>query len=151
LALAEARVTAVVGESGSGKSTLARLFCRLLKPTSGQLLFDGSPVPAGGRGRREYARDVQMVLQDPFSSLNPVHDIRYHLARPLILHGTVRRGQALDDAIADLLTRVALTPPAGFMAKYPHELSGGQRQRVAIARALAARPRILLADEPISM
>jgi peptide/nickel transport system ATP-binding protein len=151
LSLPEEGITAVVGESGSGKSTLARMLARLITPTSGQILLDGRPVPASNRGRRDYARDVQMVLQDPFSSLNPVHDVRYHLARPLILHGTVRRGQALDEAIAGLLARVALTPPAGFMAKYPHELSGGQRQRVAIARALAARPRILLADEPISM
>jgi peptide/nickel transport system ATP-binding protein len=151
LSLPEQGITAVVGESGSGKSTLARMLARLITPTSGQILLDGRPVPTSSRGRRGYTRDVQMVLQDPFSSLNPVHDIRYHLARPLILHGTARRGRALDDAIADLLTRVALTPPAGFMAKYPHELSGGQRQRIAIARALAARPRILLADEPISM
>ena len=92
-----------------------------------------------------------MVLQDPFSSLNPVHDVHYHLARPLIVHGTARRGRALDEAVADLLARVALTPPEAFMRKYPHELSGGQRQRVAIARALAARPRVLLADEPVSM
>jgi peptide/nickel transport system ATP-binding protein len=151
LSLPENGITAVVGESGSGKSTLARMLARLTTPTSGQILLDGRRVPASSRGRREYARDVQMVLQDPFSSLNPVHDVRYHLARPLILHGTARRGRALDEGIADLLTRVALTPPTGFMAKYPHELSGGQRQRVAIARALAARPRILLADEPISM
>jgi peptide/nickel transport system ATP-binding protein len=151
LSLAEEGITAVVGESGSGKSTLARMLARLITPTSGQILLDGRPVPTSNRGRRDYARDVQMVLQDPFSSLNPVHDIRYHLARPLILHGTARRGAALDAAIADLLTRVSLTPPGGFTAKYPHELSGGQRQRVAIARALAARPRILLADEPISM
>ena len=151
LSLPEDGVTAVVGESGSGKSTLARMLARLITPTSGEILLDGRPVPASNRDRREYARDVQMVLQDPFSSLNPVHDIRYHLARPVILHGTARRGRALDNAIADLLTRVSLTPPGGFMAKYPHELSGGQRQRVAIARALAARPRILLADEPISM
>ena len=75
-------------------------------------------MPASNRGRRGYARDVQMVLQDPFSSLNPVHDIRYHLARPLILHGTARRGRVLDEAIADLLTRVALTPPAGFTARH---------------------------------
>src|SRR5207253_344552 len=150
LALAEARVTAVVGESGSGKSTLARLFCRLLKPTSGQLLFDGSPVPAGGRGRREYARQVQMVLQDPFSSLNPVHSVGYHLARPLKVHGVDGR-QPMDEAIEGLLHRVSLTPPAQFAGKFPHELSGGQRQRVAIARALAVRPRILLADEPVSM
>jgi peptide/nickel transport system ATP-binding protein len=92
-----------------------------------------------------------MVLQDPFSSLNPVHDVRYHLARPLIVHGAARRGHALDEAIADLLATVALTPPEMFMRKYPHELSGGQRQRVAIARALAPRPRVLLADEPVSM
>jgi peptide/nickel transport system ATP-binding protein len=77
--------------------------------------------------------------------------VRYHLARPLLVHGTAGRGRALDDAIADLLARVSLTPPAAFLAKYPHELSGGQRQRVAIARALAARPRVLLADEPVSM
>jgi peptide/nickel transport system ATP-binding protein len=151
LALAEARVTAVVGESGSGKSTLARMLCRLLTPTSGQLLFDGSPVPPSGRGRREYARQVQMVLQDPFSSLNPVHEVRYHLARPLQVHGLLAPGVSLDDAITGLLERVALTPADQFIRKYPHELSGGQRQRVAIARALAVRPRVLLADEPVSM
>jgi peptide/nickel transport system ATP-binding protein len=151
LALPEARVTAVVGESGSGKSTLARLLCRLLRPTSGELLFEGRAVPSSGRGRREYARQVQMVLQDPFSSLNPVHEIRYHLARPLQVHRLLAPGVSLDDAIAGLLERVALTPADQFMSKYPHELSGGQRQRVAIARALAVQPRVLLADEPVSM
>jgi peptide/nickel transport system ATP-binding protein len=151
LTLPEERVTAVVGESGSGKSTLARLLCRLLKPTSGELLFYGSPVLPHGLGRRDYSRQVQMVLQDPFSSLNPVHDIRYHLARPLQVHGLLPRGVSVDDAIAGLLERVALTPADQFLRKYPHELSGGQRQRVAIARALAVRPRVLLADEPVSM
>jgi peptide/nickel transport system ATP-binding protein len=151
LALDEARVTAVVGESGSGKSTLARLLCRLIKPTAGQLLLDGGPVPRSGRGRREYARQVQMVLQDPFSSLNPVHEVRYHLARPLQVHGMLERGANLDEVVTGLLERVALTPADQFLRKYPHELSGGQRQRVAIARALAVRPRVLLADEPVSM
>ena len=151
LTLAEAQVTAVVGESGSGKSTLARLLCRLLQPTSGQLLADGRPVPSGRRGSRDYARLVQMVLQDPFSSLNPVHDVRYHLARPLQVHRMVEPGASMDDAITALLERVALTPADQFIGKYPHELSGGQRQRVAIARALAVRPRVLLADEPVSM
>jgi peptide/nickel transport system ATP-binding protein len=151
LALPADAITAVVGESGSGKSTLARMLARLTPPTSGQVLLDGRAMPASTRGRRAYTRDVQMVLQDPFASLNPVHDVRYHLARPLLVHGAAGRGRALDDAIADLLARVSLTPPATFMAKYPHELSGGQRQRVAIARALAARPRVLLADEPVSM
>ncbi len=151
LALAEAQVTAVVGESGSGKSTLARLLCRLLEPTSGQLLAGGRPVPSGRRGGRSYARLVQMVLQDPFSSLNPVHDVRYHLARPLQVHGMVEPGTSMDETITGLLERVALTPADQFIGKYPHELSGGQRQRVAIARALAVRPRVLLADEPVSM
>ena len=103
LTLPEARVTAVVGESGSGKSTLARLLCRLLKPTSGELLFEGGKVPSSGHGRRAYASQVQMVLQDPFSSLNPVHDIRYHLARPLQVHGLLPPGVSMDDAIAGLL------------------------------------------------
>jgi peptide/nickel transport system ATP-binding protein len=151
LALPPGGITAVVGESGSGKSTLARLLARLITPTSGRLLLGGREVPASSRGRREYAGDVQLVLQDPFSSLNPVHDVRYHLERPLRLHGLGGQGATLDEALHGLLERVALTPPRHFLGKYPHELSGGQRQRVAIARALAVRPRILLADEPVSM
>ena len=151
LALAEAQITAVVGESGSGKSTLARLLARLIRPTSGELLVDGSPVRANRRGGQSYARLVQLVLQDPFSSLNPVHDVRYHLARPLQVHGLREAGTSMDDAITALLERVALTPADQFLRKYPHELSGGQRQRVAIARALAVQPRVLLADEPVSM
>jgi peptide/nickel transport system ATP-binding protein len=143
LALPQAGITAVVGESGSGKSTLARLLARLIKPTAGAVLLDGAPAP----GRQRYARQVQLVLQDPFSSLNPVHNVRYHLARPLRVHGLA--GANLDTQIAELLERVALSP--SFAAKYPHELSGGQRQRVAIARALAMQPRVLLADEPVSM
>jgi peptide/nickel transport system ATP-binding protein len=91
------------------------------------------------------------VLQDPFSALNPVHDVRYHLARPLKVHGLPTPGLSLDETIISLLERVALTPADQFIGKYPHELSGGQRQRVAIARALAVRPRVLLADEPVSM
>jgi peptide/nickel transport system ATP-binding protein len=146
LTLPPAGITAVVGESGSGKSTLARLLAQLIKPTAGSVLLDGTATP----GRQRYARQVQLVLQDPFSSLNPVHSIRYHLARPLRLHG-LASGASLDGQIAELLGRVALTPAEAFAAKYPHELSGGQRQRVAIARALAMRPRVLLADEPVSM
>jgi len=150
LALPSGQITAIVGESGSGKSTLARLFARLLKPASGLLLLDGDPAPPGRGGRRRYAQQVQMVLQDPFASLNPVHDVRYHLTRPLKVHGLGTPG-GLDESLAGLLERVALTPPERFLRKYPHELSGGQRQRVAIARAIAVRPRVLLADEPVSM
>jgi peptide/nickel transport system ATP-binding protein len=139
LALPASGITAVVGESGSGKSTMALMLVRLVKPTAGTILLDGEPA---ARSRRDYARQVQMVLQDPFSSLNPVHDVGYHLTRPLRLYRT-------KDTVAGLLERVSL--PADTSAKYPHELSGGQRQRVAIARALAVRPRVLLADEPVSM
>jgi peptide/nickel transport system ATP-binding protein len=147
LALPASGITAVVGESGSGKSTLARMLAQVIRPTSGSILLDGAEVKA--RTRRGYASQVQMVLQDPFSSLNPVHSVGYHLARPLKVHGT--DGQSLQAAIEGLLQRVSLTPARQFADKFPHELSGGQRQRVAIARALAVRPRILLADEPVSM
>ncbi len=151
LKLPPAHVTAVVGESGSGKSTLARLLARLISPTSGQVLLNGHAAPRGRRRRLEYARTVQMVLQDPFASLNPLHDVRYHLSRPFRVHGLARPGAELDEKMADLLERVALTPADAYLRKYPHELSGGQRQRVAIARALAVRPQVLLADEPVSM
>jgi peptide/nickel transport system ATP-binding protein len=146
IGLAAGSVTAVVGESGSGKSTLARMLARLITPTGGSVLLNGNPVPRGAADRA-YRREVQLVLQDPFSSLNPIHSIRYHLARPLRIHGF----PADTDAISELLARVALTPPERFIDKYPHELSGGQRQRVAIARALAVRPEVLIADEPVSM
>jgi peptide/nickel transport system ATP-binding protein len=151
IALPGARVTAVVGESGSGKSTLARVLARLLPPTSGELLLDGQRLPDSGSGRRAYTRQVQLVLQDPFSSLNPVHDVRYHLARPLRIHGLGESAAGLDESVNSLLERVSLTPADQFAGKYPHELSGGQRQRVVIARALAVRPKVLLADEPVSM
>ncbi|MFL6122026.1 ABC transporter ATP-binding protein [Actinophytocola sp.] len=144
LALRRGRVTAMVGESGSGKSTVARLLAQLVPQTSGEVLLHGSPVRASRRGFRAYCRRVQMVFQDPFASLNPVHTVRYHLTRALRIHHS-------DVSPEELLTRVALTPPERFLPKFPHELSGGQRQRVAIARALAAGPEALLADEPVSM
>ncbi len=152
VALPGGGITAVVGESGSGKSTLARMLARLIAPTSGELLLDGHAA-AGVRAatRRDYAREVQLVLQDPFSSLNPMHDVRYHLARPLLVHrhGAPRRRTWTCRRRPAGAGRAH--PAGAFLAKYPHELSGGQRQRVAIARALAVRPRVLLADEPVSM
>ncbi len=149
LSLSRSSVTAVVGESGSGKSTLARMLARIITPTSGELLLDGDQMPLGQRHRQGYAARVQLVLQDPFASLNPVHSVRYHLARPLRIHHMADGG--LEEAISGLLRRVSLDPPSQFIDKYPHELSGGQRQRVAIARALAVQPDVLLADEPVSM
>jgi peptide/nickel transport system ATP-binding protein len=150
LTLPPARVTAVVGESGSGKSTLARMLAGLITPTAGELRLGSRPVPRTKR-RLDYAKTVQMVLQDPFASLNPIHDVRYHLSRPFQVHGLATSRADLDAKIAAVLDRVSLTPADAFMRKYPHELSGGQRQRVAIARALAVQPQVLLADEPISM
>ena len=147
ISLAAGQVVAVVGESGSGKTTVARLLARIITPDSGRLLLDGEAVPR--RRSRKYASQVQMVFQDPFASLNPVHRIRYHLVRPLRIHHIA--DQDIDTAVDELLRRVALSPPSQFVDKFPHELSGGQRQRVAIARTLAVRPRVLLADEPVSM
>ncbi|MGW1510722.1 ABC transporter ATP-binding protein [Streptomyces sp. NPDC002394] len=147
LDLAPGRVTALVGESGSGKSTLARCLARLERPTSGQILLDGEDVLRTERRRasRTYRGKVQMVFQDPFGSLNPVHRIEHFLVRALVLHGhPADRGR-----LAALMEEVGLT--ADMLDSHPHELSGGQRQRVAIARALAVGPDVLLADEPTSM
>src|SRR3981081_2440149 len=141
------RVTALVGESGAGKTTVARMLAKITKPDAGEGLRDGQPAPSGRP--RSYAAQVQMIFQDPFASLNPVHRIRHHLLRPLEIHHMTAGN--VDMAIADLLNRVALKPADNFTNKFPYELSGGQRQRVAIARALAVRPRVLLADEPVSM
>ena len=141
------RVTAFVGESGAGKTTVARILARIIKPDKGAVFLDGKPAPSGRP--RSYARQVQMVFQDPFASLNPVHRIRHDLERPLKIHH-LANGNA-DKAVEDLLRRVALKPPRQYADKFPHELSGGQRQRVSIARALAVKPRVLIADEPVSM
>jgi peptide/nickel transport system ATP-binding protein len=145
-------VVALVGESGSGKSTVAKLLAGQELATRGEIRLEGSPIEVAHRREfRRYKSQVQMVFQDPFASLNPVHTVRYHLTRPVRLHGTAERGRALDDTLVALCEQVRLTPAQQFLAKYPHELSGGQRQRVAIARALAAQPTVLLADEPVSM
>jgi peptide/nickel transport system ATP-binding protein len=147
IGLEAGKVTAIVGESGAGKTTVGRMLAQIIRPDSGQVLLNGKAAPTGRP--RSYAAEVQMVFQDPFSSLNPVHRVRHHLARPLEIHHMADGD--VDAAVHDLLRRVALKPPAHFAGKFPHELSGGQRQRVAIARSLAARPRVLIADEPVSM
>ncbi|GCE46105.1 peptide/nickel transport system ATP-binding protein [Thermosporothrix hazakensis] len=152
LALYPGRVTALVGESGSGKSTIARLLARLYDPTGGEIRFHGKPLgKANAATLTTYRRSVQMVFQDPFASLNPVHNVRYHLSRPLRIYGFAKNAEEETEQILALLRRVSLTPAEQFIEKYPHQLSGGQRQRVAIARALAVRPEVILADEPVSM
>src|SRR5262249_30171018 len=152
LSLHRGKVVALVGESGSGKSTVARLLAGQESATSGTIRLGGEPVRlVSRRAFRRYKSEVQLVFQDPFASLNPAHTVRYHIERPVRLHhGSISRVQVQREAEA-LMEQVRLVPAGKFLAKYPHELSGGQRQRVSFARALAAKPSVLLADEPVSM
>lgn len=142
---------ALVGQSGSGKSTVARMIAQLEQPSSGQIMLNGTPARHRGRGLQAYRKNVQMVFQDPFASLNPFHSIGHHLQRPLLIHNIVSGRDRVRVKVIELLERVQLTPGADFIDRRPHELSGGQRQRVAIARALAPSPTVLIADEPVSM
>jgi peptide/nickel transport system ATP-binding protein len=146
-------IVALVGESGSGKSTIARLLARVYTPTAGEITFEGRPVTRlRTRAQRlAYASDVAMVFQDPYSSLNPAYRVTHPIERSLLLHRSDVPRRRRAEAVEQSLATVGLLPAGRVAAKFPHELSGGQRQRVGFASALAVKPKLIVADEPVSM
>jgi peptide/nickel transport system ATP-binding protein len=153
LSIGERQIVALAGESGSGKSTIARLLAKLYKPTGGEIYFQGRPLSAV-RSRRDvlrYRGDVPMVFQDPFASINPVFRVSHGVMRGLKLHRPELSGSQRHEEAERVFEAVGLTPPGDVLQRFPHELSGGQRQRVGFAHALALRPKLILADEPVSM
>jgi len=138
----------LVGESGSGKTTLGRLILRLVEPTEGNVYFNGTDIFAL-KDLREFRVKTSMIFQNPLASLNPTKTIGHIVSQPYLIHRSLNRKEAKDEALA-LLERVGLSPPEKFINRYPHELSGGQRQRVTIARSVALTPSFIVADEPVS-
>lgn len=153
LAIGSREIVALAGESGSGKSTVARLLAKIYRPTAGEIYFQGKPLSAI-RSRPDvlrYRGDVPMVFQDPFGSINPVFRVSHAMLRSLKLHRPELSAQQRAEEALRVFEIVGLTPAADVLSRYPHELSGGQRQRVGFAQALAMRPKLILADEPVSM
>jgi oligopeptide/dipeptide ABC transporter ATP-binding protein len=149
----ERQIVAVAGESGSGKSTVAKVLAMIYKPTSGEIYFQGKPLSSirSRRAKLAYSGQAPMVFQDPFSSINPVFRVSHGVMRALKLHRPeLTRQQRYEEAVR-VFDAVGLNPGGEVLQRYPHELSGGQRQRVGFAQALAMRPKLILADEPVSM
>lgn len=145
-------ILCLVGESGCGKTTTGKIIAGLLEPSSGDVRYEGQSIKSlKGEAQSKYRRALQIVHQDPFASLNPAHTIGQILGFPLMRHKIVPNRAAMRRRIWELLTLVDLTPPGDIVNKFPHQLSGGQRQRVSIARALTVNPRLIVADEAVSM
>jgi oligopeptide/dipeptide ABC transporter ATP-binding protein len=150
--LRRGEMVALVGESGCGKTTTAQTILRMVRASGGSITVDGRDITALSQRRlRPLRRDIQMVYQDPYESLDPRFRVRQTVAEPLLVHGVGGARRERDELIAGALERAGLAPASLYLDRYPHELSGGQRQRVAIAAALALDPVLLLADEPVSM
>ncbi|PNV59529.1 peptide ABC transporter ATP-binding protein [Clostridium sp. chh4-2] len=149
LEIYEGETLALVGESGCGKSTLGRVLIRLLDPTAGEVDFEG--VNIAGLKEKEFARyrkQMQIIFQDPYASLNPRMNVKEIIAEPLVTHGLAKTKQEVEEQVRELMKEVGI--PAEFINRYPHQFSGGQRQRIGIARAIALHPKLIICDEPVS-
>jgi oligopeptide/dipeptide ABC transporter ATP-binding protein len=153
LTIGRSEIVALVGESGSGKSTIARMLARVYRPTHGEIWFEGRPLSRlrGRRSQLAYSADVPMVFQDPYSSLNPAYRISHGILRGMKLHRSDLSRTERRAELNRVLEAVGLVPASDIRSKFPFELSGGQRQRVGFAQALALRPKLIVADEPVSM
>lgn len=145
----EGEVLGIIGESGCGKSTLGRCLVGLHKPTEGEILFDGKSIlGAGRREKLNICKNIQMIFQDPYSSLDPRHTAADSVSEPMVVHKTVKGRAAMEERVLELLKQVGLD--VQHMNRYPHEFSGGQRQRLNVARAISINPRVVICDEPVS-
>lgn len=150
--VAENEIVCLVGESGCGKTTTGKIISGVLPASRGQILFEGRDITnLEGEDFKAYRRAVQMIHQDPYASLNPAHTVEAILRFPLRRHRIARGEEALHEKIIELMEMVDLTPPDDLLNKFPHQLSGGQRQRVSVARTLTVSPRLIVADEAVSM